>query len=291
MKPTDTQYTADELAIMNGQELPDTAPPVETQAAAEAEEGDEPGEADAPAAEAASTDTPAEAAAADGEQADDGAKPFIPQFDATGPENYDEAKKAIRAEKAELRSKWSQGDLTDEAYAEAEAAIEDKMEALQAEHLTAQAMARANANIQAQQARETLQTIASTAKAQGIDYQDDGLALLFDSKLKAVAADAAFAGKSYAERAHEAHNRVAQLLGKAAVKPTGTKADGAKPQERTQIPQTLAGMPAAAALPVGQDLSSQLDAIDDPDLLEAKWASLPTSQRTAMLRASLPARR
>ena len=30
MNPTDTQYTADELAIMNGQELPDTAPPVET---------------------------------------------------------------------------------------------------------------------------------------------------------------------------------------------------------------------------------------------------------------------
>lgn len=290
MKIQDTQYTADELAIMNGQELPDTAPPVETQAAAEAEEGDEPGEAAAPAA---STDTPAEAAAADaGEPADDGAKPFIPQFDATGPENYDEAKKAIRAEKAELRSKWSQGDLTDEAYAAAEAAIEDKMEALQSEHLTAQAMARANANIQAQQAKETLQSIANSAKAHGIDYQDEGLALLFDSKLKAVAADAAFAGKSYAERAHEAHNRVAQLLGKTtAVKPTGTKADGAKPQERTQIPQTLAGMPAAAALPVGQDLSSQLDSIDDPDLLEAKWASLPTSQRTAMLRASLPARR
>ena len=125
-------------------------------------------------------------------------------------------------------------------------------------------------------------------RPQGIDYQDEGLAILFDAKLKAVKADQAFAGKGFAEVAAEAHNRVASLLGKDKPQPTGTKADGTKPAERTQIPPTLSGLPAAAAMPVGQDLAAQLDAIDDPDLLETKWASLPSAQRNAMLRATLP---
>lgn len=285
-KAQDTQFTADELALMNGTAEPDQDTSTDdTPAVAVAENDDE----DQPEGDTA----PAEAApaAADEAPASDepaAAEPFIPKFDATGPENYDEAKKAIRDEKTALRAKWSSGDLTDEQFAEAEAAVEDKMEALQAEFLTSQALARANQQIQAQQATQTLNAIATQAKAQGIDYADEGLAILFDAKMKAVKADQAFAGKDFADIAAEAHKRVASLLGKDKQQPTGTKADGAPPAERVRIPPTLSGMPAAAAMPVGQDLAAQLDAIDDPDQLEARWASLPTAQRNAMLRSTLP---
>lgn len=286
-KATDTQFTADELALMNGTAEPDQdAGTDDTPAVAVAENDDEDQpEGDTAPAEAAPAAADEAAPASDEPAA---AEPFIPKFDATGPENYDEAKKAIRAEKLELRTKWSSGDMTDEQFAEAEAAVEDKMEALQAEFLTSQALARANQQIQAQKATQTLNAIAIQAKAQGIDYADEGLAILFDAKMKAVKADQAFAGKHFADIAAEAHKRVASLLGKDKPQPTGTKADGTKPAERVQIPPTLSGLPAAAAMPVGQDLAAQLDAIDDPDQLEARWASLPTAQRNAMLRSTLP---
>jgi len=290
MKPQDTQYTDDELALMRGEDLPADEPDtIEAQAAPAAEyvdpdlegEGttDGPATDEAPATEAAAQEEP-EAA-------------FVPQFDGSLPADYEANKAALRAEKVELRTQWSNGDLSDDEYAAAEAKLEDRFEALMTDAAAAKALQRANEQMQAQkqaeaakQAQATLKSISEAAKTQGIDYTDEGMAVLYDAKLRQVGADPAFKGKPFAEVAQEAHNRVAQLMGKAT--PTHTKADGARPNARASLPQTLANLPAAAALPVGQDLDSQLDAIDDPDVLEAKWASLPTAQRQSMLRSTLP---
>lgn len=285
MAREDTQYTADELELMRGDKpaaTPETPPADEpAQAAADVDPDAAPAEAAAePAAEALAAEPAADAAP----------EPFIPKFDGTGPENYDEAKKALRAEKTDLRAKWSAGDLSDEEYAQAEATIEDKLEALQGEYLTAQALTRANQQIEAQQAQATLSQIAAAAKGQGIDYADEGIAALFDTKMRGVAAEEAFKGKAFAEVAAEAHRRVAELFGKTAAPapaPATGKAAGTPPAARAAIPQTLSNLPAAAAQPLSQDLVSQLAAIEDPDMAEAKFASLSPAQRNALGRSTM----
>jgi hypothetical protein len=211
------------------------------------------------------------------------------QFDGTLPADYSTQKQALRDEKAELRKQWSNGDLSDEDFAAAEAKWEDKYEALQASYLTAQALATANAQIVAQENTKVLRGIAAEAAKQGIDYADDSVAMVYDQKLTQVRNDPAFKDKTFAQVATEAHSRVAKLFGKATTPPTDTKADGAKPAERTKIPQTLANMPAAAASNPGQDLEDDLG--DDPDIAEARWAQMPTSKRSAVLRSTLPANR
>lgn len=269
-------------------------------AQAQADESKEAGAADdaAPQGEAI-----AETSAA--EEAVEGDGAFVPRFDGQIPANYEDQKKALRAEKAELRQKWSSGELSDEEWSTAESALEDKYEALRDEYLTAQALKKANEQIQAQQQQDTLKKLATEAKRAGIDYADPGLASLFDNRLAQVAADEAFNGKPFDAIAAEANKRVLELFGKTggnsaqsttqATQATPTMQEAAnkgKPApERPRIPPTLSSMPAAASQPVGSDLSDQLDAIDDPDLLEAKWAALPAQQRSAMLRSTLPARR
>lgn len=289
MKLQDTQFTPEELAIMRGEDMPE-AKNEPQQASADADDGDEPPEGDDQAEQTEQKAQAKDEPAADADEAPASPEPFIPQFDATGPENYDEAKKAIRQERSEARQKWSMGELSDEQFAQVEATLEDRLEALQSEHLTAQALAKANAQIQAQQQRQTLEAIATKAKADGIDYADEGVAILYDTKLRQVLADAAFQGKPFSEQAAEAHARVAKLFGKATTPAAGTQADGAKPSERSKVPPTLAQLPAAAAPNMGHDPAAD-DLGDDPELAEARWAQMPTAKRNAVLRASLPARR
>jgi len=289
MKLQDTQYTPDELAVMRGEELPTEAPAEEAVAASEPnavvdEDLDE--ESKEAIAEVLKDDDANPAILPDSEKAE-APETFVPEFDGTPPANYTEQKAALREEKRALREQWSNGDLSDDEFASKEAEWEDKYEALQRDYLTSQALATANAQIQAQQNTKVLKAIADGAAKQGIDYGDEAVAMVYDQKLAQVRNDAEFAGKSFAKQAAEAHARVAKLFGKATTPPTNTPADGAKPDKRSQIPPTLSNMPAAAAPNLNQDPAS--DDLDmDPDLAEARWAQMPTSKRTAVLRATLP---
>jgi hypothetical protein len=304
MPRTDDQFTADELEMMNGtSSAASTNPEPDAEALADAavasQETDtqaSPSDSDSETTttgdEAPADTQSASAAVQDQTEADKG---FVPKFDATAPENYEEQKKALRAQKAELRSKWSSGELSDEEWAQAETQLDDQYENLRDQYLTAQALQKANEQIQRQQQQDTLKRLAADAKRSGIDYNDPGLAMLFDNRLSTVAASDEFKGKPFDAIAAEANRLVLQLFGKTGAQPEASppnpKGQGAPSMQRQKLPQTLADLPAAAAQPVGSDLADQLDAIDDPDILEAKWASLPTSQRSAMLRSTLPARR
>lgn len=283
----DEQFTPDELALMRGDAAPaDSRPEPDAEAIADAAVADADAAAPAEDQVAPAEDAPS-LSSNDSETSGDG---FIPKFDATAPEGYDEQKKAIRDEKQALRSKWSNGELSDEEWAQQEAALDDRYEALRDEYLTAQALKKANEQIQAQQQQETLLKIAADAKKVGIDYSDPGIGSLYDNRLSMVASEDAFKGQPFDVIAREANRRVLELFGKT----TAPQQEQPKPKgapNRPQLPPTLANMPAAAAQPVGSDLSDQLDAIDDPDILEAKWASLPASQRSSMLRSTLPSRR
>jgi hypothetical protein len=299
-RASDEQFTPDELEMMGASSASAASanPPPSDEALADAAvaapddgvaNGDHTEAADATAADAS------EQAAADA-TAESEPQPFVPQFDGSAPADYEQQRKAIREEKAQLRAKWSSGELSDDEWAQQEIAIDDRYEALREQYLVAQALDKANKQIQEQQQRETLQNLANVAKRAGVDYADPGIAALFDNRLNAVAAEDGFKGKPFAEIAAEANKRVLSLFGKAAAAPAqqtqqpGAKT-GTKPSMRDTIPQTLANLPAAAAPQTGSDIDDQLAAIDDPDVLEARWAAMPASQRSAMLRSTLPARR
>lgn len=290
MKLQDTQYTDDELALMRGDDnLPSEAgnddAPLPASAKNDLTDPDLAAEGadDAPASAEADADTPADTSAPEPQA--EAPPPF--QFDGTPPADYAAQKQALRAEKSELRTQWSNGDLSDEEFAAKEAEWDDKYEALQADYLTAQALAKANAQIVAQENQKTLRSIANAASKQGIDYADEAVAMVYDQKLAQVRGDDEFKGKSFAEQAAEAHSRVAKLFGKATTQSTETKADGARPDKRSAIPPTLAGMPSAGASNLNADPASD-DLGDDPDIAEAKWAQMPTSKRSALLRSTLP---
>jgi hypothetical protein len=301
MPPIDeTHFTADELAILNGTKPTAAAPAPEPQPEGDPAAAPAAAEGEPAAAPAAPVEAPAAAPAEPDpvEAEDEGAKPFVPEFNAKGPENYAEAKKAIRDEKAGLRTKWSSGDLSDDEFAAQEAALDDRLEALQTEHATAQALATANQQIQAQLQRQTLMTIANDAKKAGIDYADPGLAAMYDAKMKQVSAEAEFTGKDFADIAQEAHTRVMALFGKTpgaaapapAAGPSAAPAAPA-PAPKPVIPQTLSNLPSAAQTNIGQDIAAQLASIDDPDVREAKLASMPVAQRQALLRSTMPTAR
>jgi len=279
MKLQDTQYAEDELALMRGEDIAEVADEPAQAAAGddtddtEADTGNTDTESNTPANTEPVADTPKAEA------------PF--QFDGTLPEDYDAKKQALRAEKKDLRTQWSNGDLSDEEFAAKESEWDDKYEALQSDYLTAQALAKANAQIVARESQKTLQAIADAAAKQGIDYSDNALAMVYDQKLAQVKAEDGFKGKSFAEQAAEAHARVAKLFGKATTTPSDIKADGAKASDRTKIPTTLGSLPAAAAANLTDDATID-DLGDDPDLAEAKWSQMPTSKRSAVLRATLP---
>jgi hypothetical protein len=287
MKLQDTQYTEDELALMRGEDtLPSEARAEATPETLEALTDDEPGTEAEPAS--ADADTPAADVAPEpvAEAQEEG---FIPKFDGSLPADFDAQKKTLRAEKADLRTQWSNGELSDDEFAAKEMEVDDKLEALQVEAATAKALERANQQIQAQQQQAVLKAIAAEAAKAGINYGDKALALVYDTKLSEVAGEADFKGKPFDVVAREAHERVAKLFGRAVTAPSGTKADGAKPNERVRIPQTLGDLPAAASSALTDDPNADLDA--DPDVAEAKWAQMPTSKRQAMLRSTLGNRR
>lgn len=230
--------------------------------------------------------------------------PAMPQYDVASTD-FEAQRAAIKAERREVEKKWSGGELSDDERADAIEALQDKSDALLIEQTRASTLAEANVQHErrAAEAKQSAENAAmaalaraeATALAAGkpaIDYVKDTLAQTqFDMLFGAVKANPQMAGKTPAELVDEAHRAVRALRG------LGTETASAPtppaPAERVKppIPQTLGNMPSAAAQPVGVDLADQLVAIEDPDVLEARWAQMPAAQRQQMLRATMPARR
>ncbi|MBA3622869.1 MAG: hypothetical protein H0W48_00060 [Methylibium sp.] len=201
-----------------------------------------------------------------------------------------EQRKALRAEKAAIESKWSSGELSDEDKATQANLIDDKLDALLIQQTRAETLREANDQHRQQRQQEVLQALLVTAKKDGLDYADTGLGSLYDIKLGDVLKDEAFTAKSFAEQAAEAHARVLKAIGKSAAPvasaPAPVAAAPAAPKPRA-IPPTLGDMPAAAAAPIGNDALTEMAAIMDPDEAEARMERMPQSQRTALLRSTM----
>ena len=289
-----SEMTADELAVLDGKPIAPEAEFTETDQEPAAEPEAESTDEAAPAAEPAAPELAAEEAAAEPEAVEAEA-PALPQYD-VATTDFKAARDVIKSERREVETKWSSGELTDEERAEKLEQLQDKADDLLIQQTRAATLAEANtqAEKRAIQQRVDSENAAMRNLAQreaellkagkpALDYAKDTLAQSqFDMMFSAVKANPANAGLSVAQQVDEAHKAVRALRGLIQA-PTTTK-------PKPVIPQTLGNLPSAAVQPVGADLAEQLAAIDDPDALEAKWASLPTNQRAAMLRATLPTR-
>lgn len=290
----DDDLLPEERALMNGTAAEDE-PQDEPDAVAAAGVEDEAAEG---AAEPASTEPAAEAKPdAEAETEAAAAEPAKPAVEASQAYEVADTKaiadqrKTLRAEKAGIEAKWASGELSDEDRAAKIGELDDQLDTLLIEQTRAETLREANAQRAMQDQVSALKRIAATAKGQGIDYADDGMGAMYDAKLRAVAADPAFAGKAFEDVAAEAHARVLKAIGRDPAAPTPTPTPAPTPAKResprANIPPTLGAMPAAAAQPVGDELAAQIDAITDPDELERRWAALPASKRTSMLRSTV----
>ena len=211
-------------------------------------------------------------------------------------------RKALRDQEAEVgdkiqavRDQWNQGDLSDDekdaqiqALRSQASTLRDQQDELLQEVSAQRALASANAQREAADQTKVLVQIAKGA-AGVIDYADPSVANQFDAQLSALASDAKWAGKTFAERAAKAHELVCVLNGKAptpvAAAPAAASATTA-PAAKRDVPPTLGGIPAAGATPVGTDFISQFEGLD-PDAAEAMLASLPPAARTNAFRATV----
>lgn len=299
MKLNDAQrasMTQDELDMIDGKTERDTAPV----GADQADEVIEAAAEEAPAAEGA-TETPAEdpapqvAAEQPAEQPEPAAEPIkytVPSTD------FAAQRDALRTQKKELLTKWSAGEMTDDDYSTQLDALDEQMATALIEQTRAATLHEANTQAEQRAAKAAadaenaaMAAVAKASKAAGlVDYQTDtAAATQFDALFAAVKLDPANARLNATALVNKAHDAVLALRGLKTGKPQATTPTTPTPQK--PLPQTLAHLPSAAAQAVGQELSEQLDAIEDPDVLEAKWASLSAAQRKQMLRATMPATR
>lgn len=258
-------------------------------------------EGSAPVEGEQSTDQAPNQEAAEATKKDDGPAPYQVGDIAA----METQRKTLRDQEAEVgdkiqavRDQWNQGDLSDDekdaqiqALRSQASTLRDQQDELLQEVSAQRALASANAQREAADQTKVLVQIAKGA-AGVIDYADPSVANQFDAQLSALASDAKWAGRTFAERAAKAHELVCVLNGKAptpvAAAPAAatTNAAPAAPAAKRDVPPTLGGIPAAGATPVGTDFISQFEVLD-PDAAEAMLASLPPAARTNAFRATV----
>lgn len=290
------------------------AQPVEEAQPVEKEEGDRPsgGATDADKAKQAADEAQAkdDAKASDAEALDPQAlaavaepqeqQPFVPKL--TAPPVDDIRTKLGEQRKAflEQRKAFSEGKLTDEEFERAEAAYESERERLLIDLAAAEALKRSAEQIERQLASErkesqnaVLKVIAAQAKQAGVDYSDGALATQFDRALDFVAADPAWADRSFGDIAAEANRLVFQRLGKETASQSKPKPAAQEPPQQKQprqVPPTIGGLPTAGATPVQNDLMTRITTTTDPDEVEAMLERLPAGQREALMRSTVQVR-
>lgn len=223
-------------------------------------------------------------------------QPAAPAYNVADPTKFDETRQALLAKRAEAMKGLMEGTIEPDAFAQVDTEVMQGLEQLTINRTLHEA------NVQAEQQRmqAALSAVMADGAAKGIDYANDvGLQALFDAKLRTVAATDEMKGKSAAEVYQATHAEVLRMFGKVGAAPAPAPAASGKaapapaaaapaPAPKPQIPPTLGMMPAAASVDVGNDLTSTILSMDDPDQAEAMLRGMNASQRTAALRATMP---
>lgn len=307
MSMKDDDLLPDERALLEGKPLSDGTEPQQAAGGADGDGGESAASHDA--GTGAPSDAPADGAVDDEGAIDQTALEAVasdetaarPTYDKPEARDYETERKTLRASKTDIQKKWSDGELSDEEYAAKTAEVDDQLDALLVAKTEAQTIENLNKQAIIQDQQKVLNAISAASKqANELDYTDEKVATAFDNMLRTVAQDPDNAGKSFAELAQLAHTGLCAVRGiqrgsvtqKTKDGAAGEAKDGEKTGDksasmRAAIPQTLGNMPAAAAVPVGNDAITSLAALDDPDAAEAALAAMPAAQRSALLRSTI----
>lgn len=276
---------------------PAPAPAAASPAPAAAPAADDGGAAAAAAAEAAAA-TPAPAPAPAAEVADD--KPFRAEYVVELPADFDAKVTALTEREAEIWKKFDGGEIE---RADLQAQLRD-LEKERGELNSLRVKAEISQEMRAQTAeQEWANTVnsfmASTAKAEGIDYRTDAARSAdLDAFVKALASNQANAEKSMSWFLAEAHKRVKALHGDVAAAPAPaasapapaaapaqTTAEALKAAAERRKPPVAAAPVTLAQIPggdgpgdVGGSEFAHLDALEG-DALEAAVAKMTPAQR------------
>ncbi len=295
-----TELLPEEQALLDGKTLDATGNIVES--ADDDTSTDDAGlSADALAAIAAKGETPtADTTTTEELPADDttaaAPAPAAQAYNVADPAKFDETRTALLTKRAEaLKQFVDEGTMNSDEFAAIDAEVMSGLEQLTINRTLHEA------NVQAEQNRmqAALATIMADGAAKGVDYAaDPALQALFDTKMRTLAASDAMQGKGAAEIYQATHAEVLRMFGKAgapapspAPAPAGTPAAAAPaapaPAPKPAIPPTLGQMPNAAPVDIGNDLTTTLMGMDDPDQAEAMMARMSPAQRQAALRATV----
>lgn len=192
--------------------------------------------------------------------------------------DYTEQRKTLATEKAEAFKKWSDGQLSDDEYATAQAQFDDRLADLVRAQTRADTLREANEQRAAQeraaieQAEHTAMANLAQSVKDTVDYSDQTAARQFDLAFDAVKADPKNAALTPAQQVAKAHGAVLAMRGIAAPAPTAAApsapaAPAAKPKPR-DVPTTLGGLPNAAPAGVHDDLMEQAGRLSGLELEE-----------------------
>lgn len=243
-------------------------------------------------------DTAAGAAAGAKEEgaADDGAAAPAPAaIQPVSPADADEQRKTLRAEKATALQQLLDGEIDQEAYQEVESRVQDKLDDLARAAAVDMARSQMQQDAMMQEYGQHLGAARKELKAAGIDLDGEAGAQ-FDRAIRLFAQDAIdrgltdAAGNMAASRdaLAEAQALMLRRFGKAsapaaapgaapAAAPTAPPVRKPAAADRSALPPTLAGVPAAADASVGSEFA-HLDGLEGTALEKALARMTPDQQ-------------
>lgn len=235
------------------------------------------------------------AAAAD----DNGAKPFVPRYQAEAVEGYDAKMNAFGTELNELAKKFKAGDIEFDEYTVAQAGIQNQRDDLRSKQLKAEIAAEQNEQ-SSKQEWDVAQDMFF-ARPENKAYDNKLLYAALDTAVREIASKPENAGRSSAWILAQADQEVRQHL--AIAKPADDKGgkggnndkspadkgkeklEGRKP-DLTKVPTTLGGLPSADTPDTGGESEfAYLDKLDGMEL-ENALTKLTPEQEARYLRAS-----
>jgi len=235
-----------------------------------------------------------EAGAAD----DDADAPAPAAMQPVSPADADEQRKTLRAEKATALQQLLDGEIDQEAYQEVESRVQDKLDDLARAAAVDMARSQMQQDAMMQEYGQHLGAAQKELKAAGIDLSGEAGAQ-FDRAIRLFAQDAIdrgltdAAGNMAASRdaLAEAQALMLRRFGKASAAAPAAAAPGSAPAaapaapatrkpaaaDRSTLPPTLAGVPAAADAAVGSEFA-HLDGLEGTALEKALARMTPDQQ-------------
>jgi hypothetical protein len=224
------------------------------------------------------------------------------QYKAELSKDFKERREGLLKEKADLHKQLMDGEIDADEFASKDATIATKLEDLTAERVRVETLQSLNEqNMHNAIAAECQRVLAASKKAGEIDYiENKKAAAHFDASMEMLLADPDNAGRPISEIADMAHGMVCLRNGidrkptaapapQAGQQGAATAAHAAGPAAAPASPQagprTLAGMPAAAAAQIGDDLAAQFATLEGEEA-ELFLAKLPPAKVEALLRSA-----